>query len=424
MGQKRRMKQQRYSFGAIVLHWLLALALAFQLSVGLGLEYLGTRGFAVYQLHKSVGIAVLLLSLLRLGWRLTHRSPPALERGLTGWLAKAVHIGLYVFMIGAPLTGWLLVSTDRVKVPTLLFATIPWPHLPVPESFNGLAHIGHGLLGWLGIALIVLHVAGALRHQWLIRDGLMQRMAPGRGTWLLLALLVPAGWALGIAAIKSAGPPVAVAADPGNVAQADETRLPDGPGNEAAIDNAAATADDAANAVVAAVSEATAMPPVWQVQPGGVLAFSVSNGSGRIDGRFAQWNGDIAFDPDRPERAEIRITVSLGSATIGDPVQEGMLAGADFFDVAAFPRAVFQSTDVRANGPGRYIARGTLSLKGVTKPQTVRFTLSSTGLSRHVEGSATISRAAFGIGTGPAGEPLGPDVALSFRFDATGRPGA
>ncbi len=407
--------QQRYSLGAIILHWLLALALAFQLSLGLGLEYLGARGFALYQVHKSVGIAILLLSLLRLGWRLTHRRPPVLERGFSGGLAAAVHAGLYVFMIGAPLTGWLLVSTDKVKVPTLLFGTVPWPHLPFPESVNGFAHLGHAVLGWLGIALILLHVAGALRHQWLIRDGLMARMAPGRGLWLALALLVPIGWGLGVAAIKSVGPaPAAEEAAPARAMMPDNTAAPD---NAAAPD---LQANESANA---AAADEEAAPPVWAIEPGGMLAFSVGNGAGRINGRFAQWNGEIAFDPDHPERADIRITVSLTSASVGDPVQDGMLAGADFFDVPAFPRGVFRSTSVRADGPGRYIARGTLSLKGASRPQTIRFTLSGQGLSRHVEGRATIDRAAFGIGSGEAAETLAPEVMLSFRFDARGRPG-
>lgn len=399
--------QKRYGLGAIILHWLLALALTFQLSLGLGLEHLGTEGFAVYQLHKSVGIAVLLLSLLRLGWRLAYPAPQPLGKGFTARLASAVHAGLYVFMVGAPLTGWLLVSTDKVKVPTLLFGTLPWPHLPVSDALNGLAHVSHALLGWIGIALILLHVAGALRHQLLLRDGLMARMAPGRGLWILLALLVPAGWALGVAAIKSVGS--APAQPPAETAPPEAIPTPAAPLNEAV--NAAEPVAEAGP------------PPVWQVQPGGTLRFSLTNGAGRIDGRFAQWNGDIAFDPDRPESADIRITVSLASASVGDPVQDGMMTGAEFFDASAFPRAVFRTTSVRMDAPGRYTARGTLSLKGMSKPQTIRFTLSGSGLSRRVEGSATIDRSAFAIGTGEAAASLGTDVTLAFRFDAKGSPG-
>lgn len=398
--------QQRYSFGAIILHWLLALALAFQLSLGLGLEYLGRNGFAQYQLHKSVGIAILALSLLRLVWRLIHKRPPALEGGLGGWLAKAVHFGLYLFMIGAPLTGWLLVSTDRVSVPTMLFGAVHWPHLPAPHSMNAFAHVSHSLLGFLGIALIVLHVAGALRHQWLLRDNLMARMAPARGLWLVLALLVPIGWALGVVAIKSAGPA------PAATEKAAST-------NEAAPVEVA-TPDNAA-AAQAPATEAPAPPPSWTIQPGGTLAFSVTNGADRIGGRFAKWSGDIVFDPDRPESAVISLTVDLRSASVDDATQDAMLAGADFLDTAAHPNATYRVTAVRLIARNRYKAQGTLTLRGKSRPQEIVFGLTGTGLSRHVEGSAVINRAGFGIGTGEAAQALAPSVQLTFSFDATGR---
>ena len=98
---------QRYSSGAILLHWTIALALAFQLALGFAMPK-NESGFALYQLHKSVGITILLLTLARLAWRLTHRPPPAVEGGFQGFLAKAVHTLLYVFMVGAPLAGWVV----------------------------------------------------------------------------------------------------------------------------------------------------------------------------------------------------------------------------------------------------------------------------------------------------------------------------
>lgn len=399
--------QQRYSFGAIVLHWLLALALAFQLSLGLGLDHLGTRGFALFQLHKSVGIAVLLLTLLRLFWRLAYKLPPPAEGGFSGWLAKAVHFGLYVFMIGGPLTGWLLVSTEAVNVPTLLFGTVPWPHLPLPQSLNGFAHESHELLGWLGIALILLHVAGAVRHQWLVKDDLMARMAPVRGSWLFLALLVPMGWALGMAAMNTVGAAPAPKAAP---SAAPQPVAPNPPEN---------VANEVANAATPASTPAS--PPVWTIKPGGTLAFSVSNGATVINGAFSKWRGEISFDPDQPQTADISITIDLASASVSDATQDAMLAGADFLDAAAHPRATFRANSVKRTGANRYAAQGTLSLKGKSRPQSLVFTLSGTGLSRHVEGHATIDRNAFGVGAGEAARDLAPEVSVSFSFDAAGR---
>ena len=402
--------QQRYSFGAILLHWLLALALTFQLSLGMGLDYLGREGFAQYQLHKSVGIVILALSLLRLILRLFAPRPPKLERGWQGALAAAVHVGLYVFMLAAPLTGWLLVSTDKVRVPTLLFGTMPWPHLPAPHGLNGFAHVSHGVLGWIGLVLILLHIAGAVRHQWLLKDNLMARMAPARGLWLVLALAVPVGWALGIVAIKSGGqkaaPRPAVASMPPPTASMSPPAAVPATGNEAARITAAPSAS----------------PTRWTIRPGGTLSFSADNGGMRIDGRFAKWAGTIVFDPDHPEKADIRITVDLASASVGDPTQTQMLASADFLDVAAHPHTIYRATSARRTGPDRYAAEGTLALKGASRPQSLSFTLTGSGLKRHAEGRATIDRTAFSVGTGDNGKTLAPDVALTFSFDAEGQP--
>ncbi|MDI1296568.1 MAG: cytochrome b, partial [bacterium] len=171
---------QRYSLIAIILHWAIAALLAFQIAVGWALEDLGARGFALFQLHKSVGISILALTLVRIAARFWKPRPAKLEGGWQGALAQGVHGGLYAFMLGAPLTGWALVSTAKVKVPTLIFGTIPLPHLPLPMGAHGLAANSHGLIAWLGIALVLLHVAGALRHHVLMRDGLIWRMVPGR----------------------------------------------------------------------------------------------------------------------------------------------------------------------------------------------------------------------------------------------------
>ena len=396
--------QQRYSLVAIGLHWLLALALAFQLSMGLGLESLGLRGFEAFQLHKSVGIAVLLLSLLRLIWRLTHRPPPAAEAGVSAWLAKIVHAGLYLFMIGAPVTGWLLVSTDAVKVPTLLFGTLPWPHLRVPQALNGLAHGSHALFGWFGILLVLLHVAGALRHQWLIRDNLMARMTPGRGGWLVLALLVPIGWVLGIAVIKSVPP--APAREDVPAAAPSEMVTP---------------ANQVGPTPPPTSTPSISAPPTWTIRAGGMLIFSVGNGATQIQGRFSRWRGEIVFDPDHTESAEIDMTIDLASASVGDATQDTMLTGPDFLDVAAHPRATFRATSVRQTGTDRYMAQGTLSLKGKSRPQSLTFILTGTGRSRHVEGQAVIDRTAFGIGAGDVVGELATTVSLSFSFDAAVR---
>lgn len=402
---------QRYSLVAIILHWAIAALLAFQISVGWALEDLGARGFALYQWHKSVGITILALTLLRIVVRYWKPRPAKLEGGWQGALASGVHVGLYAFMLGAPLTGWALVSTAKVKVPTLLFGALPLPHLPLPASAHELAEGGHGLIAWLGIALFLLHVAGALRHHFLMRDGLIWRMIPGRSTALLIALpaLILLGLVVGKAILPAPAPKAAAAVEapetPENITE---------PANvvEPAPDNAAA------NITESAPEEPVGPPPAWTVQPGGKIGFSVGNDGQTISGSFAKWTAAIVMDPDHPETADIKVTIDMASASVGDAYQDGMLPGDEFFAVASHPTATFTAKGAEKTGANAYRATGTLSLKGVAKPQTIRFTLSGDGATRKVSGTATIARAAFGVGNGESSGGLAPQVALTFVFTA------
>jgi len=372
------------------------------------------RGFELFQLHKSVGVTILLLTLARLVWRLTHRPPPAVEGGFQGFLAKAVHTLLYAFMIVAPLTGWIVVSTSRIQVPTLLFGVVPWPHLPVSRALHDIAEEGHELLAWIGIALVLLHVAGALRHQWLLRDGLLRRMAPGGKAWAAYALLLAVVAVYFATGMKIASDVVASGGYERAATAYEPARVP------LAAEPAASPTPEESEAAEEEEEEPDP-PPTWTIQPGGRLGFTVTSGADSYNGSFGDWSGTIAFDPENPETAEIRITVDLASATVGDATMDGMLTGAEFLAASANPTATWRSTSVRRTGPNRYSASGTLSLKGASKPQSLSFTLSGEGLRRHVEGSAEIDRTAFAVGTGESAQGLANSVALSFAFDATGR---
>lgn len=405
----------RYSRTVIFLHWAIAALLAFQLAVGWGLEDLGARGFHLYQWHKSVGILILALTLVRIAVRLTKPRPPKTEGGWQGALASGVHWGLYAFMLAAPLSGWALVSTARVKVPTLLFGAIPLPHLPLPAGAHEVAEGGHGVIAWIGVALFLLHVAGALRHHVLMRDGLIWRMIPGRSPVLLLLLpaLMLAAFVGGRAILPSGNArPTAAAptAEAENVAELDDVAAPanvaEAPENAMAA-NSAAPADTPAGP-----------PPAWAVQPGGRIGFSVGNDGETISGAFSKWTAKIVMDPDHPEGADIQVSIDVGSASVGDAYKDGMLPGDEFFGAAAHPTATFTAKGAQATGPGRYKASGTLTLKGVSKAQAIRFSLSGAGETRKVTGSATVARAAFDVGNGDSSKGLAPQVAVTFAFTA------
>lgn len=411
---------QRYSLAAIILHWAIAALLAFQIAVGWALGGLGARGFALYQLHKSVGITILALTILRIVIRYWKPRPPAKEGGWQGALASGVHFGLYAFMLAAPLTGWALVSTAKVKVPTLIFGILPLPPLPLPASAHEAFENGHGLIAWIGIALFLLHVAGALRHHLLIGDGLIWRMVPGRSRALLLALpaLILIGFVAGRAIVPAGDAPASPARSAPDADTGEET------GNGAQAINAAAAAPEApaANAAdngsEAADEDVAGAPAAWSVQPGGTIHFSVGNDGETISGNFSKWTARIVMDPDRPETADIQVTIDMASASVGDAYKDGMLPNEEFLATAAHPTATFIAKGAEATSPGRYQANGTLTLKGVSKPQTIRFSLSGAGATRRVRGIASIARAAFGVGNGESSGSLAPQVAVTFDFSA------
>ena len=414
MNARPNAEQVRYSTGAIVLHWLLALALAFQIALGFAMPHAGPHSFVPMQLHKSVGIAILLLTLVRLGWRLAHRPPGAVEGGWAAVAARLVHWAFYAVLVLGPLTGWIIVSTAPLHVPTMLFGLVPWPHLPLPPSLNEPTAEVHEALGWIALALFGLHVAGALRHQFLLRDPVIGRMAPGGSVAAAMVLLLAT-----VAVYFAVGSYVSQKYLLPAMADFRAARAqPSAPAVPAAAPTAAPNAAPAPEPSATAATEEAASPPLWTIAGGKRLAFSVDNGGTPIRGGFRNWSGTIAMDPDHPETADLRITIQLASASVGDATQDAMLQGADFLASAGNPTATWRSTSVTRTSPGHYRANGTLTIRGTAHPQAIAFILTGDDQARHVTGNASIDRLAFGIGTGDAAKSLGRAVSLDFAFDA------
>lgn len=169
----------RYTRVAIVLHWVIAALIVFNLWLGLAHDSL-PRNWQVMPLHKSVGLTVLALTIARIGWRLAHPVPP-LPGDLKPWekaVANASHFLLYALMLAIPLTGWMMVSGPQRR-PLQWFSLFDVPYLPLSAAAADFGHEAHELLGWGMIALLVLHVGAALRHHFLLRDQVFARMTPG-----------------------------------------------------------------------------------------------------------------------------------------------------------------------------------------------------------------------------------------------------
>jgi cytochrome b561 len=168
-----------YSKVAILLHWTIAILILGNVAGALLAEQVdrATAG-TIMAMHKSIGLTVLMLSLVRLVWRLTHPFPPFPDT-TPQWdavAARATHVAFYGLMIAVPLAGWVMVSAG--SRPLEWFGLFAWPKLPVSEALAGWAHDAHGLLAFATLGLAVLHAAGALKHHFFDRDDVLARMLP------------------------------------------------------------------------------------------------------------------------------------------------------------------------------------------------------------------------------------------------------
>ncbi len=188
MGRRMMNDDTRYGIVAIVLHWLIAISVIGLYAVGTIMEDMkpSLQQFELYQLHKSFGICVLLLTALRLVWRLANPQP-SLPPKMPGWqkmAAKATHWGFYALLLAAPLAGWAMVSASSLNIPTVIFGLFTLPHIEViaastdKQMMEGLFEDLHGLAADSLLVLLVAHVGAALYHHIKLHDSVLLKMLP------------------------------------------------------------------------------------------------------------------------------------------------------------------------------------------------------------------------------------------------------
>lgn len=426
-GRARDGAYERYTGVAIALHWLIALMILAQLGVGFLLiagvaeadEDARLMIYEAIQTHKAVGLTILALSVLRLVWRFWRPAPP-LPAGSPGWqraLSGLSHVGLYILMIGIPLTGWAMVSTSPAfsALPTSYFGLFDVPHLPLVTLLGENARAGaaalfkdaHFALALGMVGLLGLHVAAALKHHFVDRDPILARISPGMsapdgplaapsqrsgaGGWLA-GLVVLAAGAGGTAALVATAP-----GDP------------------------AASAEDAMAEEVASAMPDASEAPLWSVDPAAsALSFGGSYVMGQYQATFENWSATIAFDPDNLAGSAIRAVVDVTSARSGSAQTDGAMQNAEYFAAAEHPTAVFEATEIRAGeGPGAYVADGTLSLRGVEAPLSLPFSLEIDGDRATAAATIEIQRLDFGVGPAVGGDAgVAPGVTIEIEIEA------
>src|SRR6218665_552657 len=150
----------------------------------------------------------------------------------------------------------------------------------------------------------------------------------------------------------------------------------------------------ASGAALAQAKPATLLPAQSE------LSFTSRQMGVPVDGRFKRFDAQLNFDPKKPETGKVAFTIDLASVSLGAPELEGELAKAPWFDSKKMPQASFQSTALKAAGPGKYEVAGKLTIKGQTRDIVVPITLAQAGAASTATGGFVLKRLEFKIGDG------------------------
>jgi cytochrome b561 len=359
-----RNTRERWGSLSQVLHWLIVALIALQAALGLTgiLLPLGVQKIAVLTRHKSLGITILGLAAVRLIWRWLNPTPPlpsnvsTLER----FLARFTHAALYALLFAMPLTGWMMSSARGF--PVSWFGVFQLPDL-VPKNgtlYDALVTT-HAALA-IALALVVaLHIVGALKHHFVLKDDTLRRMLPS-GRITLAAL---------------------------------------------------------AGAMLAAPAAHAAAPAYTLLATQSSLTYAFSQAGAQNEGRFKSFT--VAFDPDA---GRLDVMVDMRSFDTGDQQRNGILGGKDFFDVTQYPQSRFTASRIAKTAAG-YAATGSLTLRGITRSITIPFTWRAATLQGrpvgYLTGEAAVQRLDFGVGQGQwqSTEWVGNEVTVRYSLVLT-----
>ncbi len=170
-----------------------------------------------------------------------------------------------------------------------------------------------------------------------------------------------------------------------------------------------------------AARAAPAGPAAWTVDKAASRLSFKSNFSGMdFTGTFRRWDAQIAFDPKALAASKASVSIDVASASTGESERDDAMPTADWFNVASFPRATFVTKSIKSLGGNKYQAAGVLTLRGVSQPLTLPFTLAINGDVATMNGQVAVNRSAFGVGQGQwsSAETVPLDVMVTVAITA------
>ncbi|MCO6381868.1 cytochrome b/b6 domain-containing protein [Oceanicola sp. 502str15] len=378
--------------------------------------------FLLFSLHKTLGVTLFVIALARVVWTLTQPHPRHIsENRAEGLAASTVHWLLYGSIIALPITGWIEHAASEGYAPILwpLGQGLPFIPKSVPLSV-AFAHM-HVALTWVILGAVALHVAGALKHALIDRDGTLARMWFTRRT----PPTPPAAKGYGpLPALAAAAVLAAAMAFP--FLTAEEPHEESAPAVQSEADGIQSEQSEATEAPTPQTAEAAppadqttpADTPLWQVQSG-TIALTIQQMGQAVTGAFPDFTAQIAYDPDAPgpEKGQADVTIDIATLSLGSVAAQAQ--GPDYFDSTQHPTASF-SGPIIADDAGNLSVDGTLTIKGHSAPVPLPFTLTIEGDTATASGTTTLDRRSFHVGDTMTDESsLGFTVEITINLTAT-----
>jgi len=387
-----------YGPAAKLLHWLVASMIVLQFVLAKMADNAGDADSPLRQLallanHKSVGITILALAVVRIAWRIRNR-PPALPTTMPKWQVTASHAShwsLYFLLFAMPISGWLMSSASAYSVSWFNLLQLPDFVSPNPELKDVFEEI-HETLAKLLLLVAGIHVGAAIKHAIVDKDGVLQRMVSTVSVALGLVILV-----LGVTWLGAAG---------------------QGSGESASSAEAGTSTDIAVPANAALVSSEL---PLWQIDYAtSYIRFIGDQAGAEFEGTWQAWSAELRFAADNLGASNINVTVDATSAETQDDDRDVTLSDPEWFDSFDFPEAYFRASRFSKIDVGNFVADGQLIIKNLATPTQLRFAVRADGNRRTLAGTAQLDRLQLGVGTGEWEDTdwVGKDVSVEVYVEA------
>ena len=357
------------------MHWLVAGLIICQYVLAELADYARADEALLKQLgllanHKSVGMTILLIAAIRLLYRF-FQPAPALPKTMPNWqqrLSNGSHFLLYALLFALPISGWLMSSATAYSVSWFNLFAIPDLIAPNESRADQLAAI-HYYLGKALLILAVVHIAAALKHHFIDKDDVLSRMA-GLGSWISFALVA----IVSISALSQVGSKSAPAS----------TNL---------IATTSSTKED----------DTTLAPSdlaIWQIDyERSFIKFSGDQAGAPFTGQWQSWQAQLQFDESDLSKGRFDVRIDTQTPFSNDDERDDTIRSSDFFDVSKFKEARFIANRFERSGDA-FLALGILEIKNLSHPVTLNFTVEQANGITTLEGSASLDRLLWNIGTG------------------------